>query len=126
MDLGAWEQQNIGYEANEVMVNEALRLSLAAHTPAQSIAVLLEYLGQALTSERFYIFEETDRNTFDNTYEWCASGVVPQKENLQNVPFEVVSLWYREFARGENVIIKDLEQVKDVDRVVYDLSLIHI
>ncbi len=120
VDLGAWEQQNIGYEANEVMVNEALRLSLAAHTPDQSIAVLLEYLGQALTSERFYIFEETDRNTFDNTYEWCASGVVPQKENLQNVPFEVVSLWYREFARGENVIIKDLEQVKDVDRAVYD------
>ena len=120
VDLGAWEQQNISYEANEVMVNEALRLSLGAHTPDKSIAVLLEYLGQALTSERFYIFEETERHTFDNTYEWCANGVVPQKENLQDVPFEVVSLWYRKFAKGENVIINNLEHIKEIDRAVYD------
>lgn len=52
------EQSDTAYEANEVMVNEGLRISLAAHTPEKSIAALLEYLGQSLDSERVYIFEE--------------------------------------------------------------------
>ena len=120
VDLGAWEQQNIGYEANEAMVNEGLRLSLAAHTPDKSIAVLLEYLGQSLNSERAYIFEETDRKTLRNTYEWCANGVIPQKENLQDVPFDVVSMWYQRFAKGDNVIIKNLENIKEKDPAVYE------
>lgn len=120
VDLGAWEQQNIGYEANEVMVNEGLRLSLAAHTPEKSIAVLLEYLGQSLSSERVYIFEETDHKSVQNTYEWCASDVVPQKENLQDVPLEVVSMWYQRFVKGESVLIKNVESVKEEDPAVYE------
>lgn len=120
VDLGAWEQQNIGYEANESMVNEGLRLALTAHSPEQSIAVLLEYLGQSLQSERVYIFEETDRKTVDNTYEWCASDVVPQKDNLQDVPLEVASMWYQHFSIGESVIIKNVEHIKESDRTVYE------
>lgn len=120
VDLGAWEQQNVGYEANETMVNEGLRLSLAAHTPEKSITVLLEYLGQSLKSERAYIFEETGRKTLNNTYEWCANEVLPQKENLQDVPFEVVSMWYQRFAKGESVIIKNVENIKEEDAAVYE------
>lgn len=120
VDLGAWEQQNIGYEANEAMVNEGLRLSLAAHTPEKSIAVLLEYLGQSLNSERVYIFEETDHKSVQNTYEWCANDVVPQKENLQDVPFEVVSMWYQRFEKGESVIIKNVENIREKDPAVYE------
>lgn len=120
VDLSAWEQQNRGYEDNEVMVNEGLRISLAASTPDASVSVLLEYLGLSLKSERMYIFEETEAHTFDNTYEWCASGVEPQKENLQGVSYEVVSLWFRKFIRGENVIIKKLENIRTEDPVVYE------
>lgn len=124
VELGDREQNNTAYEANEVMVNEGLRISLAAHTPEKSIAALLEYLGQSLGSERAYIFEETDGNTFDNTYEWCASGVVPQKDNLQGVPYEVVSLWYQKFYKGENIIIKNLESVRESDGAVYECLLL--
>lgn len=120
VDLGAWEQQNIGYEANEVMINEGLRLSLTAHTPEQSIAILLEYLGQSLHSDRVYIFEETDHNTVKNTYEWCASDVDPQKDNLQDVPLEVVSMWYKRFEKGESVIIKNVENIREEDPAVYE------
>ena len=119
VDLSAWEQQNKGYEDNEAMVNEGLRISLAASTPETSIAVLLEYLGVSLKSERVYIFEETERNVFDNTYEWCASGVEPQKENLQGVAYEVVSLWFQKFLQGENIIIKRLEGIRESDPTVY-------
>lgn len=120
VDLSAWEQQNNGYEDNEAMVNEGLRLSLAASSPEKSVAVLLEYLGLSLKSERVYIFEETGEKSFDNTYEWCASGVEPQKDNLQGVSFEVVNLWYQKFLQGENVIIKNAELIRQKDPAVYE------
>lgn len=120
VDLNAWDHEDRGYETNAVMINEGLRLSMLVHTPEEGISVLLEYLGQALKSERVYIFEESDKGTFNNTYEWCADNVVPQKENLQDVPFEVVSLWYQHFQKGENVIIEDVEVIKDTDPAAYE------
>lgn len=120
VDLSAWEQQNKGYEDNEEMVNEGLRISMAAGTPEESIAALLEYMGQSLGSDRVYIFEESEEGAIHNTYEWCASGVIPQKENLQNVSFHVVSLWYQKFLQDENVLIKNLESVREEDRIVYE------
>lgn len=120
VDLSAWEQQNKGYEDNEAMINEGLRIAMLESVPEDSIAALLEYLGQSLASDRVYIFEEMEDGAFRNTYEWCAGGVTPQKENLQNVSFQVVSLWYQKFLRDENVIIKNLESVRETDKPVYD------
>lgn len=120
VDLSAWEQQNRGYEDNEVMVNEGLRISLAASTPEESITALLEYLGHSLKSDRIYIFEETDQGAFDNTYEWCDEGVEPQRENLQGVAYEVVSLWYQKFIKGDNVLIKNVEAIREEDPAVYE------
>lgn len=120
VDLSAWEQQNRGYEDNETMINEGLRIAMMASMPEDSIEALLEYLGQSLGSDRVYIFEEMEAGTFCNTYEWCADGVSPEKENLQNVAFHVVSLWYQKFLRDENVIIKNLDSVRKTDRAVYE------
>lgn len=119
VDLSAWEQQNRGYEDNEAMVNEGLRVSLAASTPTASLTALMEYLGHALKSHRVYIFEETEQGAFDNTYEWCAEGVEPQRENLQGVSYDVVSLWYQEFTKGDNILIKSVENIRETDPVVY-------
>lgn len=120
VDLSAWEQQNKGYEDNEAMINEGLRVAMLESVPEDSIAALLEYLGQSLCSDRVYIFEETEQETFQNTYEWCADGVTPQKENLQDVSYQVVSLWYQKFLRDENVIIKSLESIREKDKAVYE------
>lgn len=119
VDLSAWEQWGKEYEANAIMVNEGLRVSLAAHTPEQSITSLLEYLGQTLLSERVYIFEETQKGIYDNTYEWCAGGVTPQRDNLQEVPFDVVAAWYDRFCRDENIVIKDVECLREKEPLVY-------
>lgn len=120
VDMGpAGWQEEVG-ENNEAMINEGLRISLSAPTPEISINVLLEYLGQSLNSERVYIFEEIEGRAFNNTYEWCANGVVPQKENLQKVPFNVVNLWYQRFQKGKSVIIKNLENIREKDPDIYE------
>ncbi|MCM1065341.1 MAG: sensor domain-containing diguanylate cyclase [Eubacterium sp.] len=120
VDLSAWEKWGREYEANAIMVNEALRVSLSAHTPDRSVSELLAYLGRTLQSERVYIFEESEENSLDNTYEWCADGIVSQKENLQHVPFEVVEPWYRKFGEGENVLIKDVESIREREPAIYE------
>ena len=69
----------------ETVINEGLRVALQEETPDQSLEVLLEHLGKALNGERTYIFERNEAGGDDNTYEWAADGVKPEKENLQNV-----------------------------------------
>lgn len=120
VDMGASEQQEGMRKDSEAMINEGLRISLSAPTPELSVNALLEYLGQSLSSERVYIFEEMSDGTFSNTYEWCARDVVPQKENLQQVPFKTVSMWYQKFQQGKSVIIKNLEDVREKDADIYE------
>lgn len=108
------------YTSNESMVNEGLRLALAEPRPERSLEVLLAYLGEHLKSERVYIFEENEDGTLDNTFEWCGSDVVPQKDVLQKVPFEVVSMWYHTFKKNKNVIIQDVEAIREEDPLAYE------
>ncbi len=84
----------------EAVINEGLRVALLEKTPDQSLEVLLEHLGKALKGERTYIFERNEAGGDDNTYEWTAEGVEPEKENLQNVPPQVCANWYRNFSIG--------------------------
>ncbi len=111
------------FASNETIVNNALRLALAEDTPEKSIEALLKHLGQSLRSDRVYIFEEQEDHTVKNTYEWCNAGVKPQKDRLQKIPFEVVSLWYKAFERNENIVIKGLETIKESDPKAYETLL---
>ena len=104
----------------EVVINEGLRVALLEETPDRSLEVLLEHLGKALDGERTYIFEQNESGGDDNTYEWVAGGVEPEKENLQNVPREVCASWYRNFTIGKHIVIGDLEDIRDTDPLQYE------
>ncbi len=104
----------------EAVINEGLRVALLEETPDQSLEVLLEHLGKALNGERTYIFEQNEFGCDDNTYEWVASGVEPEKENLQNVPPEVCASWYRKFRIGEHIVIKNLEDIRETEILQYE------
>ena len=79
----------------EAVINEGLRVALLEETPDRSLEVLLEHLGKALNGERTYIFERNESGCDDNTYEWVADGIQPEKENLQNVPPEVCAMCHK-------------------------------
>lgn len=104
----------------EMFVNEGMRLALRAATPDQSLDVILEYLERALNGERTYIFERNASGGDDNTYEWVAMGVKPQKEILQNLPAEVCANWYQSFRENRNIIIEDLEDIREKDPLQYE------
>ena len=104
----------------EAVINEGLRVALLEETPDQSLEVLLEHLGKALHGERTYIFERNESGGDDNTYEWVANGVRPEKENLQNVPPEVCASWYRNFSIGRHIVIERLEEIRESDPLQYE------
>ncbi len=104
----------------EVIINEGLRIALLEETPDQSLEVLLEHLGKALSGERTYIFEQNESGGDDNTYEWAAHGVEREKKTLQNVPPEVCASWYRNFIIGKHIVIENLEDIRESDPLQYE------
>ena len=104
----------------EAVINEGLRVALLEETPDQSLEVLLEHLGKALHGDRTYIFERNAAGGDDNTYEWAAEGVEPEKDNLQNVPPEVCASWYQKFSIGKHIVIECLEDIRESDPLQYE------
>jgi diguanylate cyclase (GGDEF)-like protein len=107
------------YINNEQIINEGLQLSLSYTNPDEAFNVLLEYVGKALKCERIYIFEEKEGHYY-NSYEWCSTGVTPQIQNLQYIPYEDASIWLTQFQRHENVVIRDLELIRECNPVIYE------
>ena len=104
----------------ELVINEALRSGLMLDTPDEQINEFIRFFGKHIGCDRIYIFEDNKKeHVTDNTYEWCAPGIKPEKENLQNVPPEVEANWYRRFEEGKSVIIDDLEDIKENDPLQY-------
>ena len=121
-DAGAHERHSgiRSVQNLEAVINEGLRVALLEETPDQSLEVLLEHLGKALKGERTYIFEQNESGCDDNTYEWAADGIKPEKESLQNVPAEVCASWYRKFRVGEHIVIESLEDIRETDPLQYE------
>mgnify|MGYP002169812139 CR=1 FL=1 len=108
------------YQKMEMLVNKGMKDAISAETPDESMDIILEHMGKALCGERTYVFEQNQNGGDDNTYEWCAPGVHPEKENLQNLPPEVCAQWYRCFENGKDIMIQDLEEIKESDPLQYE------
>lgn len=61
-------------------------VELSSSGTDQGIALALQELGEFAGADRSYVFLfSADRGDMDNTHEWCAEHIVPQKEKLQGV-----------------------------------------
>ena len=115
------EENTMDYRNMEAALNQAIRVALRQPTPDQTLQVLLEFIGNTLEAERTYIFEKNDHNHDDNTYEWVAKGVTPEKDSLQDLPPEICEGWYRKFEENLNIVTEDLEEMKSVDPQMYEI-----
>jgi hypothetical protein len=52
----------------------------------------LDLMGHAIHPERLYVFERGETTT-DNTFEWCAEGVEPMIDSLQDVDNSEFDTW---------------------------------
>ncbi len=62
----------------------------------------LEDVGQFMEVDRSYVFLfSEDKTTLHNTHEWCADGIMPQIQRMQDVPVEALHWSNEVLMRGE-------------------------
>ena len=96
--------------AAENLVTKCAQILFADSYEKDHVDDVLSIAGSFLESDRAYIFE-INGNTMSNTYEWCAKGIEPQIEQLQDMPVTLIKRWQDAFKRQECVLIEDVEQV---------------
>lgn len=107
---------------NEIIIKEFLKNIHTFTDINVAINNALKFLGETFQGERAYIFEDAnDKSCINNTYEWCKSGIEPHKDNLQNVSKQNALSWYEMFWVNENIIIEDLEDIKDKYSNLYNI-----
>lgn len=107
-------------EAERFMTDQ-ISLLHEAEDLADGINFMLKSIGEFTNADRAYVFETSENQTSTNTYEWCADGVIPQIQNLIDIPFENMPNWIELFLRGENILIEDLEAYRESMPLEYEL-----
>ena len=106
----------------ELIINKAMRSALSYDTTDEQINEFIRFFGKHIGSDRIYIFEDNlERHVTNNTYEWCADGIVPQINFLQNVDMDVIRWWYDSFDEGKSVIIPDVEEIREEHELPYEM-----
>lgn len=75
-------------------------------------------IGKFVNADRAYIFDyDYNKNICINTFEWCAEGISPQIDNLQNVSLEMIPWWVEKHKKGEILTVPDVFALEESDGV---------
>lgn len=100
-------QRKLALEENLVSCVKCLT---SEYDIAGSMNKLLSIVGEYYQAGRAYIFEiHYDRDSIENTYEWCRPGISPQIENLKNVPLPAIDFWMERFKEQGAFSISSLD-----------------
>lgn len=98
----------------ETLVNEG-DLNIAVNR-------FLEIIGCYYDADRSYIFEtEFDKQIIQNSFEWCASGISKEIQNLQEVPMMCVDNWIEKFESTGEFFITSLNDELDHNELEYHI-----
>jgi len=79
----------------------------------------LQAIGSFAAVERSYVFQfSADRRRFTNTHEWCAAGVKPMIDRLQDAPADQFHWALQLFLRGEELYVEDVDKLPPEAAVV--------
>ncbi len=77
-----------------------------------SIDESLARLGRFVDVDRVYVFDYNyEKQTSSNLFEWCADGIEPQIDNLQEIPFEYIPIWLSKHSKGESIVVPNVKEL---------------
>ncbi len=80
----------------------------------ETIQQSLKEIGLFVKADRSYIFDYDDAlESSSNTFEWCAEGIVPEIENLQNIPTYNLSDWLEKHKNGLPFLVENVDELPD-------------
>ncbi len=93
------------------LIAEAGADLLAASAAGMDAAIdrTLQRSGEHLGADRAYLFLFSEDGTrMSNTHEWCAAGIDPQRDKIQDMPLERTPWWRAQIATGGLVVVPDV------------------
>ena len=97
-----------GNEGN--LVNYVFQILYDADDIDNAIQSILEIVGRRFDVSRSYVFENSDDGKCaSNTYEWCNEGIEPQKDFLQQFPYEQVDGYEDLFRDNDIFYCRDIQ-----------------
>jgi PAS domain S-box-containing protein len=72
---------------------------------------ILERIGCFDLADRSYIFLFPDEETLSNTHEWCAEGIFPEIDNLQDLPKSIFPWWFEKLNKFETIQLDDINDL---------------
>ena len=103
--------------AFEHLVSSISSKFLQLPTQQAEIAInsALQEIGQFIKVARAYVFIFSDDNqVMNNTNEWCAPGVNPEKANLQGLPVEIFPWWMEQIRQNHVVSIPNVDELPEI------------
>ena len=99
------------------------------HRLDRAIEEALGTVGSFVGADRSYVFlfdgnpmeEGLDEVTQSNTHEWCAGGITPQKDNLQNIPCASIPWWMEQIQNREPVIVPSVADLPEAAAAVQEI-----
>ncbi|MDD3336836.1 MAG: ATP-binding protein [Eubacteriales bacterium] len=80
----------------------------------------LALIGEEFNISRVYVFENSEDNQYgDNTYEWCADGIVPQIDELQHMSYEEYG-YDKVFAATGEFVCPDTSKLPVIQRELFE------
>ena len=75
----------------------------------EAINALLADSGTMCGADRAYLFLfNRDGDKLSNSHEWCAEGIRPQMDTLQDLPCAIFPWWIDKLRKGETIYIRDV------------------
>jgi diguanylate cyclase (GGDEF)-like protein len=124
VDLSAYIQEDERQKTKlyrSIVTNDVVSLALQAQNPEVSIQKMLEKIGQALGTERVFIFEHAENDCCSATYEWNKAGLVPMSREWQNVPERMLKKMYEIMERKKAFVIRDVRKMEKIHKLAPEL-----
>jgi len=110
-------QESLRYQAafEELLGNISTRfINIRTEEIDHEIERTLKYIGEFVAADRAYVFiVRHSKQVMSNTYEWCAEGIEPQKENLQDLPLTDFKWWMQQLNESDHLNIPSVADISE-------------
>lgn len=112
--------EETGESLNNKLVEYIFRILYKSINVEAAVQGILEIVGRQFDVSRAYIFENTEDDIYcSNTFEWCNSGILPQKENLKLVEYrEIGGNYLKNFNEDGIFYCKDILALPKAQREI--------
>jgi PAS domain S-box-containing protein len=93
-------------------------IDLEDHNEDEIISQALRKIGSFVGADRSYIFNyDFVEESCSNTYEYCAEGISPEIENLQNISMDALEDWLSLHIAGKVMIHENVQALSETNTI---------